>query len=251
MTEEELAIFDLLTQPDPVLTDEERETVKGSAKKLLEHLHEKLVQDWRRKVAPPTTSTARSAACSTRVCPRRRTPWTSSTTKVQLVFDHVLTAYGDNGESAYDIGPTSSSPGTCRSNTPGLLTCTRSLTTSWPNPRRSRLCRQSRARTRPIWAVKIAHAMTGNPERQLILDIARCTLIARRWLTPVTRATQSSQRRLGLRHLVKCRRHGPETSRQLADPSLFESEHLNAEARYAARLRRGVPDRGRRRRRDR
>ena len=50
MTEEELAVFDLLTQPDPVLTDEERETVKASAKQLLAHLHEKLVQDWRRKV---------------------------------------------------------------------------------------------------------------------------------------------------------------------------------------------------------
>ena len=50
MTEEELAVFDLLTRPDPVLTDEERETVKASAKKLLAHLHEKLVQDWRRKV---------------------------------------------------------------------------------------------------------------------------------------------------------------------------------------------------------
>ncbi len=49
MTEEELAVLDLLTQPDPVLTDEERETVKVSAKNLLAHLHEKLVQDWRRK----------------------------------------------------------------------------------------------------------------------------------------------------------------------------------------------------------
>lgn len=24
------------------------------------------------------------------------------TAKVQLIFDHILTAYGDNGESAYD-----------------------------------------------------------------------------------------------------------------------------------------------------
>lgn len=35
LTEEELAIFDLLTQPEPVLTAEERQTVKASAKKLL------------------------------------------------------------------------------------------------------------------------------------------------------------------------------------------------------------------------
>ena len=49
LTEEELAIFDLLTKPEPVLTDAERETVKGSAKRLLVHVHDKLVLDWRRK----------------------------------------------------------------------------------------------------------------------------------------------------------------------------------------------------------
>lgn len=69
MTEEELAIFDLLTQPDPVLTDEERETVKGSTKQLLLHLHEKLVQDWRRKVdvTNDVNSTIRGA-CALRAC---------------------------------------------------------------------------------------------------------------------------------------------------------------------------------------
>src|SRR5699024_5069991 len=63
MTEEELAIFDLLTQPDPALTDEQRETVKASAKSLLAHIHGKLVQDWRRKVdvMSDVNSTIRSA----------------------------------------------------------------------------------------------------------------------------------------------------------------------------------------------
>ena len=51
MTEEELAIFDLLTKPDPVLDDAERESVKASAKRLLAHLHDKLVLDWRRRRA--------------------------------------------------------------------------------------------------------------------------------------------------------------------------------------------------------
>ena len=101
MTEEELAIVDLLTQPDPVLTDEERETVKASAKKLLEHLHEKLVQDWRRKVA--TTNDVNSTIRSVLDEGLPEVPYTPDifTTKVQLVFDHILTAYGDNGESAY------------------------------------------------------------------------------------------------------------------------------------------------------
>ncbi|WP_457207198.1 type I restriction endonuclease subunit R [Nocardioides sp. P5_C9_2] len=102
LTEEELAIFDLLTQPDPVLTGEERETVKASAKKLLEHLHDKLVQDWRRKVDVKNDVDSTIRRVLDQGLPE--TPYTVDifTSKVQLVMDHVLTAYGDNGESAYD-----------------------------------------------------------------------------------------------------------------------------------------------------
>ncbi|WP_228139252.1 type I restriction endonuclease subunit R [Rhodococcoides fascians] len=101
LTEEELAIFDLLTQPDPVLTDEERDTVKGSAKKLLEHLHDKLVQDWRRKVDVKNDVDSTIRRILDHELPEM--PYTPGifTSKVQLVFDHVLTAYGDDGESAY------------------------------------------------------------------------------------------------------------------------------------------------------
>jgi type I restriction enzyme R subunit len=100
MTEEELAIFDLLTQPDPVLTQEEQQRVKASAKSLLEHLHDKLVQDWRRKidVMSDVDSTIRSVLDA-----GLPDPYTVDIfqTKVQLIYDHVLSAYGDNGESAY------------------------------------------------------------------------------------------------------------------------------------------------------
>ena len=53
MTEAELAIFDLLTKPEPDLDDAEREMVKASAKRLLAHLHDKLVLDWRRAREKP------------------------------------------------------------------------------------------------------------------------------------------------------------------------------------------------------
>lgn len=101
MTEEELAIFDLLTQPDPVLTDDERYTVKTSAKKLLEHLHDKLVQDWRRKVDVMNDVDSTIRRVLDQELPE--TPYTLDifSSKVRLVFDHVLTAYGDDGESAY------------------------------------------------------------------------------------------------------------------------------------------------------
>lgn len=103
MNEEELAIFDLLTQPDPVLTSEERAFVKVSAKKLLEHLHDKIVQDWRRKVA--TTHDVNSTIRRVLDEGLPEVPYTPDifTSKVQLVFDHVLTAYGDDGTSAYSV----------------------------------------------------------------------------------------------------------------------------------------------------
>lgn len=101
LTEEELAIFDLLTQPDPVLTDEERETVKASAKKLLEHLHDKLVQDWRRKVDVMNDVDSTIRRILDRELPEQPYTLDIFTSKVRLVFDHVLTAYGDDGESAY------------------------------------------------------------------------------------------------------------------------------------------------------
>jgi type I restriction enzyme R subunit len=101
MTEAELAIFDLLTQPDPVLTAEQRASVKTSAKKLLEHLQEHLVQDWRHKVDAinDVNSTIRQVLDA--YLPD--TPYTVDVflAKVQLVFDHVLTAYGDDGDSVY------------------------------------------------------------------------------------------------------------------------------------------------------
>ena len=50
LSEEELAIFDILTQPEPELADDERDAVKRIAQEMLEKLKsEKLVLDWRLK----------------------------------------------------------------------------------------------------------------------------------------------------------------------------------------------------------
>ena len=102
MTEEELAIFDLLTKPDPVLTDAERELVKASAKRLLAHLHDKLVLDWRRKAA--TTADVRATIRDVLDADLPADPYPPEVfdAKVQAVFDHVVTAYGDDGTSVYD-----------------------------------------------------------------------------------------------------------------------------------------------------
>lgn len=105
MTEEELALFDLLTRPIPVLTDDERVIVKVAAKRLLEHLHEKLVQDWSRKVA--TTNEVNSTIRRVLDEGLPEVPYTKEIfdTKVQLIFDHVLSAYEDAFSSAYTRRP--------------------------------------------------------------------------------------------------------------------------------------------------
>lgn len=102
LSEEELAIFDLLTQPEPELTDDERETVKASARTLLEHLHDKLVLDWRRKAA--TTAAVRTTILDVLDADLPADPYPPEVfdAKVQAVFDHVATVYGDDGSSVYD-----------------------------------------------------------------------------------------------------------------------------------------------------
>jgi type I restriction enzyme R subunit len=51
MTEEELAVFDILTRPGPDLNTEERSEVKKVTKQLLAKLKELLVLDWRKRQA--------------------------------------------------------------------------------------------------------------------------------------------------------------------------------------------------------
>jgi len=101
MTEEELAIFDLLTQPEPVLDDAERDVVKAGAKRLLAHLHDKLVLDWRRKAA--ATADVRTAIREVLDADLPADPYPPDLfdAKVQAVFDHIVSAYGDDGSSVY------------------------------------------------------------------------------------------------------------------------------------------------------
>lgn len=101
LSEEELAVFDLLSQPEPELTDCERDTVKASAKHLLAHLHDKLVLDWRRKAA--TTAEVRTTILDVFDAELPADPYPPEVfyAKVQAVFDHIATAYGDDGSSVY------------------------------------------------------------------------------------------------------------------------------------------------------
>jgi len=91
MTEEELAIFDLLTQPEPTLDDDEVAIVKASAKRLLEHLHDKLVLDWRRKAAASAGVRTTIKDVLDADLPADPYPPAVFDAKVAAIFDHVLT----------------------------------------------------------------------------------------------------------------------------------------------------------------
>lgn len=99
MTEPELAVFDLLTRPGPDLTPEEREAVKGIAKQLLDAITDKLVLDWRKR------QRSRSAV---RVVVGQALDGLPEVygdelfeEKRNVVFDHLLSAFFDDGRSVY------------------------------------------------------------------------------------------------------------------------------------------------------
>ncbi len=89
MTEEQLAIFDILTRPDLPLTEAERDEVKQSAKALLEHVQGKLVLDWRRKAA--AAAAVREAIRASLDSGLPVDPYTPEVfdTKVGAIFDHL------------------------------------------------------------------------------------------------------------------------------------------------------------------
>ena len=100
LTEPELAVFDLLTRPDPVLTDAERAEVKKIARKLMTHIEEKLVLDWRKKAQ--TREAARVLVKDILdELPDAYDPETFDR-KCEIVFNHIFASYFDDGRSVYD-----------------------------------------------------------------------------------------------------------------------------------------------------
>ena len=101
LTEEQLAIFDLLMRPAPELTDDERAQVKRVADELLAVLRqEKFVLDWRKEQA--TRAAVRVAV--EEVLDRLPEKFTQPlyTQKCNAVYEHVFESYWDNGRSVYD-----------------------------------------------------------------------------------------------------------------------------------------------------
>ncbi|WP_420611151.1 HsdR family type I site-specific deoxyribonuclease [Candidatus Poriferisodalis sp.] len=111
LSEAELAIFDLLTKPDPELTESEARKVKGVAKKLLKHVEDKLVLDW--KKLQQTRSAVKVAISSVldQELPEVYGPELFDR-KVGNIYDHIYASYFDDRGSVYDAPETAAGPTT-------------------------------------------------------------------------------------------------------------------------------------------
>ncbi|MDQ4039421.1 MAG: type I restriction endonuclease subunit R [Actinomycetota bacterium] len=99
LTEPQLAVFDLLTRPGPDLTDEERESVKVIAKRLLDTITDKLVLDWRKRQR--SRSAVRVAVGQALDNLPEVYDDDLFEEKRNVVFDHLLTSFFDDGSSVY------------------------------------------------------------------------------------------------------------------------------------------------------
>ena len=101
LSEAELAIFDLLTKPEPELTEAEARRVKGAARRLLEHVEDKLVLDWKKQQQTRSAVEVAIKRVLDDQLPDVYGPELFDT-KVSSVFDHIYTSYFDEGGSVYE-----------------------------------------------------------------------------------------------------------------------------------------------------
>ena len=100
LSEEELALFDILTKPEIDFTAKEKEAVKKVARKLLQTLNEtKLVLDWRKK------QRTRAGVYTTVKTVLDELPRAYTTElyeqKCDTVYQHVYDSYQGEGKSIY------------------------------------------------------------------------------------------------------------------------------------------------------
>lgn len=101
LTEEQLAVFDLLTRPAPDLTADEEQQVKRVAEELLAVLNrEKLVLDWRKEQRTRAAVRVTVEETLDRL-PKKYTRQIYAQ-KCDTVYQHVFESYFDDGHNVYD-----------------------------------------------------------------------------------------------------------------------------------------------------
>ncbi len=100
LSEEELAVFDLLTRPDPFLSEKEKAEVKRVAHDLLESLkREKLVLDWRKRQQARADVRLTIETVLDQLPAQYDKPVYDR--KCELVYQHVYDSYFGPGRSVY------------------------------------------------------------------------------------------------------------------------------------------------------
>ena len=102
LSEEELTVFDLLTRPNPVLTESEKNQSKDVARKLLETLKNgKLVLDWRKQQQSRAVVklSVREVLDELPECYTREV----YDKKCEAVYQHIFESYYGNGKSVYSV----------------------------------------------------------------------------------------------------------------------------------------------------
>jgi type I restriction enzyme R subunit len=103
LSEEQLAVYDLLMRPAPELTEAEKSQVKQIAESLLELLkREKLVLDWRKEQR--TRAAVHLAVEETLDLLPEKFDKGLYVEKCDLVYQHVFDSYWDDGKNVYLVG---------------------------------------------------------------------------------------------------------------------------------------------------
>jgi type I restriction enzyme, R subunit len=101
LTEEELAIFDLLARSEASLSKTERQQVKNVTQALLQRLKDKLVIDWRKKQQSRAAVKLSIEECIDHL-PQRYVK--ESEVACQAIYQHVYESYFGEGRSIYAAG---------------------------------------------------------------------------------------------------------------------------------------------------
>jgi type I restriction enzyme R subunit len=98
LTDEELAIFDLLTRSESNLTEEESQRVKKVTKALLQKLKDKLVIDWRKRQQSRAAVKLSIGECIDHLPQRYVTEYKAA---CEAIYQHVYDSYFGEGSSIY------------------------------------------------------------------------------------------------------------------------------------------------------
>ena len=103
MTEEQLALFDLLTKPNLELSDKEVKKIKKVSRILLDKIKERLVIHWKRKQQAKAALRVSIEEVLDEGLPDEKFGRKIFSEKCEVIYQHVFDTYGQEGESPYNV----------------------------------------------------------------------------------------------------------------------------------------------------